>query len=100
MKAREGRSIQDCRETPIKFASYAISYRGGHAHVRIELTTFQELLAYFSGLAIRRSIEQLAAGITRLPFEPYAPVGRQLLTILKRVNERRKAAGLDTLSST
>ena len=43
----EGESIRDCRETPIKFASYAVSYRGGHAHVRIERETFAELKAYF-----------------------------------------------------
>jgi hypothetical protein len=45
----EGENIQDCRETPIKFGSYAASHRGGHAHVRIELETFRELRAYFSG---------------------------------------------------
>src|SRR4051794_1656045 len=29
-------AIRDIRERPVKFASYAVSYRGRHAHVRIE----------------------------------------------------------------
>ena len=31
------------------------------------------------------------------PFEPYAPVRRQLLAIVRRVNECRAAAGLERL---
>src|SRR5690349_10941734 len=38
--------IRDVRETPLKFASYAVSYRGGHACVRIEQQTFRDLKSY------------------------------------------------------
>ena len=31
--------IRDCREAPIKFASYAIGFRGGHVQVRIDRET-------------------------------------------------------------
>jgi len=33
---QEGQAIRDAREVPIKFGGYAISYRGGHPHVRID----------------------------------------------------------------
>ena len=35
-RAAKERAFAIAGESPIKFASYAISYRGGHAHVRIE----------------------------------------------------------------
>lgn len=95
----EGDAVRDCREEPIKFASYAISFRGGHASVRIERETYRDLLAYFSEAALRRSQDWLGHALFTLPFEPYAPVRRQLLTILRRVNARRKTAGLGCLES-
>ena len=56
--------IRDCRETPIKFASYAISFRGGHAVVRIDQDTERDLKAYFLERALW-SGERLAG---TLPF--------------------------------
>ena len=35
----EEETFKDCREIPIKFASYAISYRNGQSHVGIERVT-------------------------------------------------------------
>jgi hypothetical protein len=66
--------IRDVRQTPLKFASYAVSYRGGHAHVRIETQTFRALKAYFLERALRRSSEQLEDELWSLGFELYAPV--------------------------
>jgi hypothetical protein len=43
----EGEHIHDCRKVPVKFGSYAISFRGGHAHVRIECETLKDLKAFF-----------------------------------------------------
>src|SRR5262249_11774829 len=45
-------------------------------------------------LAFRRSPEDLAREFGALPFEPYAPVRRQLLALLRTVNGARKRAGL------
>jgi hypothetical protein len=36
----------------------------------------------------------LEGALRSLPFEPYAPVRRQYLELLRLVNKRRKAAGL------
>lgn len=88
--------IRDCREAPIKFASYAISFRGGHAHVRIDRETERELKAYLQEAALW-SAAKLTAFFSSLPFEPYAPVRRQLLVMLNQVNRRRTTANLDRI---
>ena len=87
-------TIRDARRVPIRFRGYSISYRGGHAHVRIAQERFQELKSYFTELATRRPKEVLEEELGRIPFEPYAPVRRQLLTLLRAVNRARKEQGL------
>lgn len=90
--------IKDVRETPIKFASYAISHRGGHAHVRIERETYRDLKGFLLDHATRRPREWLERTFFELPFEPYAPVRRQLVTLWKRVNEARGVAQMEQLT--
>ncbi|MBX3412595.1 MAG: hypothetical protein KF708_07900 [Pirellulales bacterium] len=107
---REERNvIRDIREIPIKFAGYSVSLRPGgrrrdgsadpklRAHVRIETARYRELKSYFVGIATHRRAETLAAELWRVPFEPYAPVRRQLLNILRAVNQTRKLAGFERL---
>ena len=103
---QEAASIRDIRRVPLKFAGYWISYRRGqrtregardaawHAHVQIEPRRFQELRAYFAEMATRWSISRLTLEFYRLPFEPYAPIRRQMLRVLREVNDRRKRAAL------
>ena len=93
-------NIRDIRRVPIRYGGYSISYRRGvdrrwHASVRIAPDEYRRLKCYLVGLAAQRSAENLAAVFTRIPFEPYAPVRRQLLNILRAVNRCRKAAGFD-----
>jgi hypothetical protein len=95
----ENKTIRDVRRVPIHFYDYSISYRGGHAHVRIAQEHFRELKAYFREVGTRRSAEELEVELGNLPFEPYAPVRRQLLTLLRAVNRARKAQGLRLLES-
>lgn len=95
--AEERACFKDARETPIKFGSYAVSYRGGHPHVRIERETYRDLKALFLADALR-PVAELESTFWRLPFEPYAPVRRQIVTIFKRVNDKRRAAQLEPLS--
>lgn len=101
--------IKDVREVPIKHAGYSISYRPGgrqrdgspdpkyRAHVRIETKRYRELKSYFTGLATHRTADKLAAEFWAVPFEPYAPIRRQLLNILRAVNRARQAAGYEKL---
>lgn len=89
----EAASIQDVRRTPIRFGGYAVSFRGGHPHVRIEQEEYKQLKAYFLNLAAHRSVATLERELSRVNFEPYAPVRRQLLCVLRAVNGARKTAG-------
>jgi len=93
----EAPSIRDARRTPVRFYGYSISFRGGHSHVRIEQDTYKELKAYFIDLALRRSREALKEELSQIRFEPYAPIRRQLLAILREVNGLRKVAGYDPI---
>lgn len=95
----EAVSIRDAREVPIKFSGYAISYRGGHPHVRIEETKYRELKAYLADVSIHRKKEWIEEQFRRLPLEPYAPVRSQLFGILREVNRRRHLARYEAVPS-
>lgn len=106
-KHEERNQIQDCRRVPIKFEGYSISYRrsgltpqgGGspkwHACVRIDKPTYIQLKSFFVSRACHRSVENLAIDFARVPYARYAPVRRQLLTILKATNEARARQGYE-----
>ncbi len=108
-KGGEGEHLKDCRRVPIRIGSYSISYRrsgvalprGGtikwHAHVRLSATAYAELKAYFDSIAVHRSVENLTAEFAKILFARYAPIRRQLLNVLRRVNERRQRQGYQTL---
>jgi hypothetical protein len=105
----EAAGIRDIRRIPLQFAGYSISYRRGgrtrsgepdnrwHAHVEIERSRFLEIKAHLLHLAVHRSPENLALAFYDFPFEPYAPVRRQLLTLLRAVNAVRRQAGFQVL---
>lgn len=90
--------IRDARRQPIKFAGYAISYRSGHACVRIEQREYEQLKAWLLDLACRRSAETLAAQLRNVRFVPYQPVRQQLLAIWRAVNRERRLAGYGLLT--
>ncbi len=106
---QEAASIRDIRRIPLKFAGYSISYRRGqrtknglvddhwHSHVEIQRRRYLEIQAWFLQQAHRLSKDRLALEFYRLPFEPYAPVRRQMLKLLKRVNGVRRKAGKEPL---
>lgn len=103
----EGDRVRDLHQRPLKFRDYSISYRPGgrtrtgesdprwHAHVQIAPEAYKVEKAYFLELALRKSVEELELEFRRVPFEPYAPVRRQLLNILRAVNVRRSRARLE-----
>jgi hypothetical protein len=108
-KSDEAEVLHDIRRVPVKIGGYSISYkRGGrtrsgeldpawHSHVEIYRPEFNRLRLYFQEIALRLPVEKLAVEFYRLPFEPYAPVRRQMLQLWKDVNYRRKTAGLKLL---
>lgn len=108
-REKESGAIRDIRRVPVKFHGYSISYRPGgrtrtgekdprwHAHVEIERGRYKELRDHLLELAAHRTAEQLALAFYKLPFEPYAPIRRQMLNLLRAVNRVRKAAGWSLL---
>lgn len=95
----EAGQVKDAREVPIKAFGYAISYRSGHPHVRIEQERYLNLKAWFADVAVHRKAETLEAMFRGLGFEPYAPVRSQLHGILREANRRRKLAQFDPIPS-
>ncbi len=102
----EGERVKDIRRTPIRFAGYSVSCRrktgdGSKvvAHVRMEQASYLEVRDTFLDLASKRSQSWLEYQFRNFPFEPYAPVRRQVVTIFARVNRVRREAGLEPLPS-
>jgi hypothetical protein len=101
--------LRDAREIPIQYGGYSISYRRGgmtrdgkpdpkwHAHIEIGRKAYKDLEAYYLDLARHRNADRLTQAFYRFPFEPYAPIRRQMLRILRKVNRVRKRSGFSML---
>lgn len=94
-RRRERESLRDARKVGIRFGGYLVSFRNGHVQVRIDPDTYRQLKAYYVDLACRRRRDALIQEFYRAPFEPYAPIRRQMFNILREVNRHRKRAGYD-----
>lgn len=113
--AEEGRMLRDIRQIPLQFAGYSLWVKRGnflkrvsadepptpdHRHrvrVLIGRETYRELHGHFLDLATHRTVDGLRAMFWNLPYEPYAPVRKQLLRILRQVNAKRLAMGYERL---
>ena len=96
----EGERVRDAREHAVNIGGYSVSLRRGvdrqfHPSVSIHPERYRELKAYFAELAIHRSAEALRSEFGKLRFEPWAPVRRQLLSLLRLVNRARREGGLE-----
>lgn len=107
----EGAAVKDVRKHPIHFAGYSLTVRRGEflkkelgetapqadgkyrVRVQIAREQLRMLKPYLFDLATKRSAEWLAKGLWNLPFEPYAPVRKQMLALLRVINSRRQAKG-------
>jgi hypothetical protein len=98
--AEEANLVRDIRREPLKYEGYAVGHRGGRASVRIDRGTELNLKAYFEEIATKYSAAGIERQFRRLPFQPYAPVRQQLLGMLREVNRRRAAAGLEKVPVT
>ncbi len=108
----EKESIRDARRYPIKLGGYSISYRRNgvastgeepvkwRAHVRIDGKSYTTLKAHFESIAVHRSCENLAQEFAAIPYARYAPIRRQLLNLLRLVNQRRKQHAFEPLPYT
>ena len=107
----EGNSVRDLRHTPLQVGGYSLTVRRGNflkkqpgaekadadgkrrVRVQIARERYRELNAYFLGIACHRSVEALSRELWNIPFEPYAPVRKQVLNLLRLINAKREAAG-------
>ncbi len=107
----EASSIRDARRVPIQVAGYSLSVKQGHflqkeregeeptpdgrmrVRVQIARERYRNLSAYLLSIACHRSVENLGRELWNVPFEPYAPIRRQLLNLLRLVNAKRQSAG-------
>ena len=97
--AAEETAIQDARVSPLRVFGYAITHQNGRVLVGLDEETYRHLKADFLRLALRRTPHTLARKFWSLPFEPYGPVYRQVLSICKAVNCKRKTGGLPLVPS-
>ncbi len=89
----EKSSIRDVRHTAIRYARYTISYRGGHPHVAIDRAYLAGVRAHLETIASRVDGTAAAETLRSLRFRPFAPVRRQLLTLMRHTNDARARAG-------
>jgi len=111
--AEEEASLRDIRKVPLQIGGYSIWVKRGdflkresadelpvpdHRHrvrVLISRGEYRLLRDHLLDLATHRTAERLRAEFWNVPFEPYAPVRKQLLRILRLVNARRLAMGYE-----
>lgn len=114
----EGDHLKDVRRAPIRIGDYAIYVKRGNflkrcandeeakpdgrwrVRVVIAREPYRELCAYFLSIACHRRADVLAEELFSLPFEPYAPVRKQLLKLLRLINAKRQAAGYSKIPPT
>ena len=114
----EGENLKDVRRCPIRIGDYAVYVKRGNylkkgssdetpkpdgkwrVRVLIAREPYRELCAYFLSIACHRRADVLTEELFALPYEPYAPVRKQLLKLLRLVNAKRQAAGYSKLQPT
>lgn len=96
---REGGQIRDARRVPIRIGGYSVSFRGGHAHVRIEQGEYKRLKARLLRAASDTRPEIVVEHFGQIRYVPYAPVRRQLLNVLRAVNRVRQERGFKRIDS-
>lgn len=90
----ETNQIRDVRKFPLRVFGYRIAWQRGRVQVGLEEQTYRRLKTVFRRLALRANPDLLARKFKTLPFEPYRPVYRQVRSLWKTVNRKRKTAGL------
>lgn len=101
---RESTVIRDIRRHPISFAGYSVGlgtdpHGRVHVSVRIAPEEYRWLKRFMVQFGRNASAEEVAQEFRMLRFEPYRPVVRQVLSVLRAVNRTRKQAGLEVVSS-
>ena len=59
-----------------------------------QFVSYRDLIAWYEQHACHKTVEELSRELWNLPFEPYAPIRRQFLNLLRIINKHRRPAGL------
>lgn len=100
---QEGHGLRDAREVPIQAFGYSVSVGCRRTtakpvvRVRIQREQLEVIRDHFMSIALRWDVGPLVRAISSLPFEPYAPVRRQLGLLVRAINQKRVQAGLERL---
>jgi hypothetical protein len=115
--AAEAQSVRDIRRHPLHFKGYSLTVRRGgflkkeegaeeaspdtryRVRVTINRAAYRDLGGYLLDIATHRSAEKLRWEFWNQPFEPYAPIRKQLLGLLRLVNKKRSAMGYEKVST-
>ena len=94
--------VRNIVEQPVSFGGYSIGYHRGndrkwHVSVRIHPERYRDIKAHLLSVCTKRSVANLEQEFQSLRFEPYAPIRRQLLNLLRAVNRERKLKGWDSV---
>jgi hypothetical protein len=90
----EGSNIRDIWRTPLQVGEYSIRYVRQRVSVNMSFAKYKELRAFCDEWACRRDDEFWARFFWNFPVRNYKPVVRIAHRLLKRVNTRRRQAGL------
>ena len=92
--------IRDLRSLPLSIRGYSIMLhpRGQFVSVRIERRRFGAMKKQFEVLATSTSAEALEMKLSRLRLEPFEPVRRKILFLVRKVNAIRRRAGLSQIN--
>jgi len=102
------KTIRDVRRTALKFRGYSVRYTYSETHkrwkvfVRLDREAYRAIRTSMTSAATRARYRQPAVlehEFAKLALEPYGPVRKQLLAILKEVNRLRRRAGLSQINS-
>lgn len=111
--AAEQSAVKDIRKHPLQFRGYSLTMRRGgflkkdsgdesptpdgryRVRVTIGRKAFRNLQADLVDKAAHRAVDTLRWELWNQPFEPYAPIRKQYLMVLRQMNRIRSALGYD-----
>jgi len=114
----EATRIKDARRQSIRFGGYSLAVKQGgflrktdedelprpdtkfRVRVQIAREEYANMKAFYIDIARRRSTDDLSRELYCVPYEPYAPIRKQLLNILRLVNQERSGVGMEKIPST
>ncbi len=114
--AAEAQTVRDIRRYPLHFMGYGLTVRRGEflkkeegtdealadSRYRVRVTigraAYRDLASDLLEIATHRTAETLRWDFWNQPFEPYAPIRKQLLGLLRLVNKKRSAMGYEKLT--